>query len=272
VQGMKKLQLIGICIALMVLLVVISVEVSSDTTELYCCCKPDNTTVSEAAMGLEDCGAGLIPKGPLEAADALNLTICTSKCAAGGLPPLPPPVGCVAGANLTPKNLQVSPVRGRQALHLEFDLACTPDYVEISRCQGAGGEDCGEFGLVADISRNSGHVSYDDTSADLLWNTSYTYEVFAYYAVNGQSDSNYGESNLGDIECTAHFDSNPFCISSYYYQQFHDYLQSYGYNSVQAVAFKNNFDSTVTATFQPRLNAGFWCNAANRITNIVSCN
>jgi len=234
---------------------VVLLAVTVFAQQLGCCCDPVVRTGSIQYQSV--CTAPFIFV-PIPSTGFMG---CNALCNATNItaPPVgPPAVGCGA-PGYTPKvsNLAVMPVKGDKAVEIDFNVPCPADSVEIHRCKGTG---CTDFSLIATL----GQVNqYIDDSADLLWNSDYTYKVIANYKVSGASDPATASVNTGDIECWYQTTNDIFCISPFYYDQYKDYLKTKGYKVGSAPDFKSSYVSTRDSVFNAFYGKSWYCTNMN---------
>ncbi|MBW2978569.1 hypothetical protein KY304_00470 [Candidatus Woesearchaeota archaeon] len=178
-------------------------------------------------------------------------------------------VGCgVPGFKLPASDFIAESVKGKRKARLSFNLPCPADYVKVFRCSGS---DCSDFELIDTVVSGS---SYFDESSDLEFGVDYRYKIVAHYSGGSDSRPAFAETNLGDLECWFKTDESEFCISSFYYDKFMNYLKAYGYKSGSRNDFLNNFNSKVDFVFGSRFNKAWSCNDNNVLfqkIGAVSC-
>ena len=109
-------------------------------------------------------------------------------------------------------NLEITPVKGEKKFSLKWNDECIQNAIsyDIFRCKNFG---CSNFELVGTASASS----FDDSSGDLLFDTTYTYQVKARYNLQTSRPFINKTASLGNLECSGQYDSNYFCISESYY-------------------------------------------------------
>ncbi|HLF54898.1 MAG TPA: hypothetical protein VI612_04205 [Candidatus Nanoarchaeia archaeon] len=157
-----------------------------------------------------------------------------------------------------PQNIIVKPVKGERKLHLSFNVPCPADYIAVSRCEG---KDCKAFKKIAD---SPSLTSFTDEDDALEWNTDYTYQVIAHYKAQGDGDAATIVGNAGDIECSQQ-SSAVFCLSSFAYDRFYDYLARFGYGSYTGSEFNSSFAGSVALAFGTKFNQAWQCNDVNKL-------
>ncbi len=222
-----------------------------------CCCEPITFT-GTFTPDIATCPAGynttfLPPTG----------TSCSAFCNATYGAPIvitpPPGVDCSSPTyKPAPASVSIKPVKGQKQLSLSFMLLCPAYSVNVSRCKGA---TCTNFANVATIAPTT---VYTDTDAALRWNTTYTYKLVANYISSGWSAPTTVSGDPGDIECW-YQGTDEFCVSSFYYELFNQYLMANGYGATSASSFTSNFDASVSSTFASKINRGWYCNDVNRL-------
>jgi hypothetical protein len=172
--------------------------------------------------------------------------------------------GCPPGLALSPSNLRVIPQKGQKAIRIDYDLACTPDFINITRCDNTG------CSVIAEIPPAT---SFIDRDQNLQFNKSYRYEVRATYLLDNKASlPAEAQSTLGDIECLGQTTFDKFCISEFYYEQYRNYFSTFGYFRLGAQDWANAFSPSVRNTFRVRFNQGWQCNAANELISAgVNC-
>jgi len=232
-----------------------------------CCCDPVtfNGTFedSETCVDKNFIFVGVPPAGQT----------CSQFCNASKALPSPeanvtPVTGCGApGFRAAPANVVVSPVKGEKALRVSFDVSCPVDYTEIYRCAGQG---CSDYTMVDTV---AGGSSFFDRSG-LEFSKVYRYKVVVHYSGGSDSNPGFSSGSMGDLECWFKQTDDEFCIHQFYYDVFEDYLKSFGYKSVSASDFTDDFSSGVVSVFSSRFNKAWSCNSNNLLfqkTGAVSC-
>lgn len=208
-----------------------------------------NATLTEIVTGF--CGDGLCQ--PNE-----NSVSCAQDCAriedGCGSPTFRP----------APRNLIITPIEGKRAFYMTFQVPCPVDFITISRCEGLG---CGNFSKVAEIPPGT---SFTDESADLRFDTDYMYEVVAHYSQVGASEPVVAPASLGDIECLGRGQGS-FCVSDATYVQYRDYLQRFGFAPYSAADFQAQFSRFVELAFGQRFNRAWSCRQNRLQGPEVSC-
>lgn len=236
-----------------------------------CCCDPvlHNGTLK---ADLADCAAGYDRAMlPINAGPDVS---CDDICMATFAPPIitPPPAGVDCNSftfKPSPTSLHVKQVKGKKQLTLTWNIVSCPAYsINVSRCEGVNCEDFRQVALIPPT------VVYTDRDPALKWNTNYTYEITANYLISGQSQPAFINGNPGDIECDGHGEEQ-FCVSSYYYDRFTQYLQTNGYLDISPLAFLQNFAASVNGTFSEKFNRAWRCapdgNWLTRTTDMIVC-
>ena len=158
--------------------------------------------------------------------------------------------------NYVPKltNLEITPAKGQRKFLLKWQDECSETAVsyDILRCKGSA---CTNLAVIGATNTNS----FEDASGDLLFDTTYTYQIKAHYNVQTATPTITKAAYLGDIECQNRFSSGNFCIQSSYYNQFKDYLLSNFPDT-----FKN-FDNGVKNTFGGKFNKAYSCDTFNKL-------
>lgn len=243
-------------------------SLSAMSVSAGCCCVPPLYT------GFEVASAALCTPPNNFTVNSPNAThpTCNEVCNATFAPPIvvpPPAVSCDNPAfKPAPTGLMATAVKGKKHLRITWNALPCPAYaVNISRCKGA---ECTDYAQIAQLPST---VVYTDTDPALRWNTTYRYKVVATYVISGVSEPAIVTGNPGDIECWNQ-GFGQFCVSSFYYELFEQYLKSYGYGGTPASSFQGNFPSAVNQTFQARINKAWKCDAVNRLfrtTDMVNC-
>src|SRR3989344_6188990 len=175
-------------------------------------------------------------------------------------------VGCSQTSNPAPI-VTIKPLQGEKAFNITINYPCTADFINLSRCQG---NKCTSFSYNEQFPSVE---SFVDNDALLEWNKDYTYKIAPYYTHSGMfGDESIVVGNLGDIECWKQAVGNNFCVNMIYYENFKDYLQTYGYGSSSGADFQRDFTNYVDFEFTPRLNQAWNCNSNNILSNVVDCN
>ena len=163
--------------------------------------------------------------------------------------------GCT-NPNYIPKlsNLEITPVKGQRKLLLKWKDECSETAVsyDILRCRDSG---CTNFALVGIATANS----FEDASGDLLFDTTYTYQIKARYNLQFATPTITKTATLGNMECLEQLSSNNFCIHESYYNKYRNYLLTNFPNE-----FKN-FLAGIKTKFGDKLNKAFFCDATNKL-------
>ncbi len=173
--------------------------------------------------------------------------------------------GCGSPTYKPKPTLTTKGVKGERAVEIAYDLPCPADYLTVKRCTGTA---CTDFTTIAETPPAQ---KFKDETAE--FNKDYTYSITAYYSISGESEPATITGNAGDIECWKQ-GAPKFCISNHYYEQFKDYLITYGYAQYSADTFKSTFTKTVDLTFATRFNQAWSCNDNNKLiesTPSVKC-
>ncbi len=210
----------------------------------------------------QHCGATLLPTvrcGDLICQATENATTCPADCG-------PVVTGCETPTYTpTVTNLAIMPVKTEKAMLLSFELPCEADYITIARCEG----DCTEFETIATIPPAR---TFKDEDLLLEFNKDYTYSVTARYKkATKDSDPATIKANTGDLECWQQ--PSKFCINYYTYDQYKNYLTTFGYGTTDKTDFETSFSRTINKTFGPKFNKAWQCNEYNKLTETTtSCN
>ncbi len=203
----------------------------------------------------QHCNATLAPTpggvcGDLICQSTETTTSCPADCA-------PIVIGCGSPTyKPAPTALLVKPVKSQKAIQVSFSLPCAADYLNISRCKGT---DCTNFQPIALIPPMT---VFKDEDPILEFNTDYTYSVVAHYSIAGDSDPAIATGNAGDIECWQQKEDK-FCISYFSYDQYYEYLSTYGYAQSNSTRFATQFGIAINQTFATRFNKAWQCNDNN---------
>ena len=164
--------------------------------------------------------------------------------------------GC-SNPNYIPKlsNLEVIPVKGQKKFLLKWKDECSETAVsyDVLRCKDNG---CTNF-ISAGITNTN---SFEDISGDLLFDTTYTYQIKARYNLQAATPTITKTATLGSIECLEQFSSNNFCIHESYYTRYRNYLLA---NFPEI--FLKDFPLGIKNKFGDRLNKAFSCDAVNKL-------
>ncbi len=228
--------------------------VSAEDQAVFC----DAKCAQNAGVTPERCGDGDIQ--PPEQCDDGNTDSgdgCSATCLDEGGPVS---VGCDApGAAPAVQSLAARPVRGDRRIRLTFTVPCAADYLNVSRCTGAG---CTNFTLIALLPSTG---IYEDIDPALEWGRNYTYKITARYRTTGDSPAATALASPGDIECWGRTDTNRFCLGYNFYEGFRDYLQQFGYLHFPRQDFIADFRAAATAVFGNRFGRDTWCDDLNRV-------
>src|SRR3989344_1473473 len=164
--------------------------------------------------------------------------------------------GC-SNPNYMPKlsNLEVIPVKGQKTFLLRWKDECSETAVsyDVLRCKESG---CTNFALVGITNTNS----FEDVSGDLLFDTTYTYQIKSRYNLQTATPAITKTATLGSIECMKQFSSNNFCIHDSYYNRYRNYLLA---NFPEI--FLKDFSLGIKNKFGDRLNKAFSCDTVNKL-------
>ncbi|MBI2134990.1 hypothetical protein HYU09_03290 [Candidatus Woesearchaeota archaeon] len=157
--------------------------------------------------------------------------------------------------NYAPKitNFKALPVKGQKKIELKWENECISSLIsnDIYRCTG---KNCADFSLIGTSPQNI----FADEAESLKFDTDYTYKIESKFSIQTAKPTATATAFLGNLECWNKLDSNNFCISEFYYNQYKDYLiRNFAGFSAQ------NFLQNVKSTFSNRLNRAFLCNDAN---------
>lgn len=232
-----------------------------------CCCDfTDGTAQSDAFLEYTDC----LPENyfvmPRQIDSIMNRT-CNEICALRAEefeddeePGPGPSERCGdVGFKPGPTRPRALNIKGEKEINLVWEAECPVDFFKILRCQGT---DCENFVLITDKVATTYFV---DDSTSLLWNEDYKYRIIAHYNLQGDSEPADVVINTGDIECLKRYDSSYFCISSIYYNDFLDYLQTHGYGFTPPGDFITNFTGSVKDQFFDKFNNAFVCGDDNKL-------
>ena len=165
-------------------------------------------------------------------------------------------VGC-SNPSYIPKlsNLEITPVKGQRRFLLKWHDECSETAVsyDVLRCKDSG---CTNFAIIVTINTNS----FEDASGDLLFDTTYTYQVKARYNLQTATPTITKIATLGNIECFGQFLSNNFCIHESYYYQYQNYLLTNFPDE-----FSKNFADGIKNKFGSKFNKAFSCDPSNRL-------
>jgi len=223
--------------------------------EVACCCDPF------AQSGFLDSEVACNAKGwtffP-------GTEACNEVCETAELTP-PSLEQCGApGFYPSPKNITVSPIKGKPQLQLQWDAVCPADSFVVYRCTDLSCESTELIGVV-----NGGLKSFIDPST-LLWKQQQTYRVEAIYGVQ-ESVQSEGTGNAGDIECWNQITVNNFCVSKYYYFNFENYLETNGYLEATPNVFSEDLEQGVKDTFNEKFNKAYTCDGDNNLLQTNEC-
>ncbi len=167
-------------------------------------------------------------------------------------------------------NVIINPVVGERSFNLSVSYPCSADHVKLSWCEG---NSCTSFNEPEEFPATNNIIYKNDL---LEWSQDYTFKVVPYYASSGSyGNETITVANIGDIECWNQKSTNAFCISTFYYEGFRNYLQSFGFGSSSSTDFINDFEQYVDLEFnrnQDRMNKAWSCNANNVLSRVIDCN
>ncbi|MBI2657829.1 hypothetical protein HYX08_04005 [Candidatus Woesearchaeota archaeon] len=165
-------------------------------------------------------------------------------------------VGC-SNPSYLPKlsNLEIIPAKGQKKFQLKWKDECSSNAVsyDVMRCKDSG---CTNFAMAGITNTNS----FEDSSGDLMFDTTYTYQIKARYNLQTATPTITKTSTLGNVECMDHPASNNFCIHESYYTRYSNYL-----NTNFPELFLKNFQQGVKNKFSDKFNKAFSCDASNRL-------
>ena len=163
--------------------------------------------------------------------------------------------GC-SNPNYIPKlsNFEITPAKGQRKFLLKWKDECSKTAVsyDILRCKDNG---CTNFALIGTTTINS----FEDTSGDLLFDTTYAYQIKSRYNLQLAAPTITKTATLGNIECLDQFSVNNFCIHESYYNKYRNYLLTNFLNE-----FKN-FANGIKTKFSDKFNKAFFCDATNKL-------
>jgi len=125
----------------------------------------------------------------------------------------------------------------------------------VSRCEG----DCTDFKKIAEILP---YPVFTDEEPVLEFNQDYTYSITAHYPVAGQSELATIKGNIGELECWNH-GTEDFCVNDFYYDQFKDYLETYGYGRYTASEFRDKYNEVTGFEFATKFKKSWQCTDQN---------
>ncbi|MBS3104702.1 hypothetical protein J4234_00425 [Candidatus Woesearchaeota archaeon] len=164
--------------------------------------------------------------------------------------------GCTNPAYI-PKlsNLEIKPIKGQKKFLLNWNDECSETVVsyDILRCKESG---CTNFAIVGTTNTNS----FEDSSGDLLLDTTYTYQVKSRYNLQIATPTIAKTATLGNIECFDQLSSNNFCIHEPYYTKYKNYL-----TATFPEIFLRSFTEGVKSKFGERFNKAFSCDTSNKL-------
>lgn len=231
--------------------------VPSFAQQAGCCCDP--VTRDGSLAPATQCPQNFIFLPTITSLD------CTKECKTALIPTPTTPDPCADPQGRTPQNLHILPVKGQQALQIDYTIPCPSDLISIERCTGTG---CTNFKEIALVPPSTGYTDNDPT---LEFNTNYTYRIST-LSSTGKSTGTTQTANIGDLECLHQTTTSQYCITKLTYEQHKTYLTTFGYLGKPARDYLNNFDATVTATFSTRFNNGFACDQTNRLIGpVIRC-
>ncbi len=211
----------------------------------------------------------------LTVTEVLTGANCNTKC---GTPITPPPGGtiskCSPTYNPAPVNFRIAPVQSEKKIDLTYDLEC-PAFISevvIKRCEG----DKINCKIFNELSKISPTTKYTDESSNLRFDQDYTYKLVLKYKSGQEIESSAETGNLGDLECFMQNSNADFCINERYYQQYKNYLQTFGYKTAGKDQFKGSdkqFNDNVIHHFGSKLESSGKCGNKNRLLSppVVSC-
>jgi|GEM_PF-3693208 len=274
---------IVLTLVLALLFNVLLVPAAIDPTQVNgCCCNSANPSLSlQSIATLADCQARNwlfvnIDNMILNPEDID--TVCIDTCAsASALPQVSDQVCGDPGAAIPVVSMTAVPVKGERSIVVSWETSCAADSYAVERCEGT---KCKVFKEIARVSATS---TYQDEDPQLRTNVPYTYQVKAVYAQGangGMSVPLNATTSVGDLECVGKLTTGTFCIGLPYYYQYKSYLQEFGYNGTPtqpkgyfADTTEDSFYNALSATFQPKLNGPFSCNAKNELVAAAArCN
>ena len=116
-----------------------------------------------------------------------------------------------ADSTYTPKlsSFSLTPAKGEKKFFLVWSDECKQNALsyEISRCKGSG---CTNFAIISTSNTNS----FTDSSDELLFDTTYTYQIKARYSPQAATPTITKSGSLGNAQCTGRKTNNLFCSSN----------------------------------------------------------
>ncbi len=144
--------------------------------------------------------------GDIGCANSADNTESGGGCSAQG-------AGC-SDPNYAPKlsNLEITPIKGQKKFLLNWRDECSQTSIsyDISRCTGNG---CTNFEIITTTNTNS----FEDASAELQFDSIYTYKVEAHYSLQSATPTINKSAMLGNIGCLGRQSANPFCLNNIAY-------------------------------------------------------
>ena len=120
-------------------------------------------------------------------------------------------VSSCSDSEYTPKlsNLTITPARGQKKFFLTWRDECKQNALsyEISRCKGNA---CTNFVLVSTTSINS----FEDSSDELLFDSTYSYQIKARYSPQTAAPTITNTATLGNAQCLGHTTDDAFCYNN----------------------------------------------------------
>ncbi len=157
------------------------------------------------------------------------------------------------------------PVRGELAIKLAWTSPCPANNAIITRCKGV---NCNPDELVTQVPASL--KTYEDRN--VLWNEQYTYGLKIEYQKSKTSKTALSSTTPGDIECGHKTDASQFCVTDRTYYDDANYLKTNGYTQSSTNQYSSPdlfgqaFASVVSNVFAGRLNKGWSCTSANKLT------
>lgn len=253
IKNIKKIVNLSLFIIFTIL---ISQLVSAQT--FGCCCNLDtNTAFSPSPMPGSACLAEGFQIVPIQA-DVSCAVTCGQES-----PSIEPIIGVTCtneDYNQPVSGLTASVDEGKPNIILEWNQdPCNPDYYIVKKCKGI---QCSNFIEAVQTTK----LRY--TEIDLNWGTDYTYQVIAHYGIADiDSIPVTATINTGDIECW--YQTDQFCISRFFYDEFKDYLQIHGYGSRTSKDFQD-YQNAIDSLFGLRYKKAYSC-SNNQLNEILSC-
>ncbi|MEK6984485.1 MAG: hypothetical protein AABX33_07970 [Nanoarchaeota archaeon] len=171
--------------------------------------------------------------------------------------------GCI-NPNYTPelKDFEITAAKGQRKFLLIWKDECSENALsyEILRCKDGG---CTNFALVGTTNTKS----FEDASEDLLFDTTYTYQIKARYSPQTATPTITKTASLGNLECLDQPTANNFCINDFYYNKYKNYLLTNFPDK-----YSESFPDVVRREFGNNFNKAFSCNNFNRLAPVgASC-